>query len=986
MPFLTQPSHYFPGLGRWFGHWLGIDPGPFTCDEHSFMLMLSSWRRDPPNYSEWSEGPMNGEGCDLSVPSPALAGYLGNAENRGAVSGVCPWCSAKGKINVLRSYAFNFKESITLCTGPLCLFPLVTGPLDNIRGILSSSQDIQGCKRKFHLALETKDPNPSHKRWKKEDPGIASDVKCQIVDVGDYRVSLKSVDEGLLINDHQKKQVVENTDKSTESSPVTSGDSELSDVSQIRDSVFSTQDKKWELSTTDLSGQDLMHMVPTQQHLFWKNKDNLCWLDSLLVALVHSRIIREASCENVCSTEKFPCKYFTVKNLCATYKKSYTYIKAKEQHCQDNIVRVHSDDLRNVAQELEALRMSAFQFLQPKLQCELGQKETPVFALPLLLKSDDWASSFFQHTGQWEFRCTCCGYNFSTSMEKTVTTFTHLMADWHPLKAVHRAQCSKCHNKNQKRKLVLQRISSVLALHFVEGLPRRDLSKYAFDFHGTRYNIRTIIQYNEQREHFVTWIHQPDGLWLEFDDLKHPHCITHRRFTLPASQFHLVFWEAGSKEECQLPDLLPDKTLTKSSKVDNVFQNIANSLPDDSCIIEPLTGNKDSNEATSTLDSSIGSTTLLDTFEGLSHSDIVTLTLVEVQADAKEDSCPNIQEMITGSAESSVTEAFHVLENNSFYQTPCSIKNNKSGANKVSHAPELNLSSVVKPSESVDPSKVSKCPPALYSSDPSPSNLSLFHRHPSHQSTPLRVPLHASHPKDDLRFDGSEPLPAKPAELFGGYRAKNSPNPVLPGGLLRHPFVKLPTAPQKTFSCPSGITTVGPVSTLKKSASQDILKTSPSKMVISTEALRLKLMKRLKAKKKKLAKLNQLLSTEEGESTPRPDSTDISSPYSVTSSTSAYDSPAFDNFFAELLSPDMSTSNLSPDSTGFLEMLTNSQSAGTSESSNQENSAPPSKLPVPLLNDSSSTNETFLDELNPGLREQQSVIENAELNVMDIFF
>lgn len=42
------------------------------------MLMRRSWRGDPSNNSEWSEGPMNGEGCDLSVPSPALAGYLGN--------------------------------------------------------------------------------------------------------------------------------------------------------------------------------------------------------------------------------------------------------------------------------------------------------------------------------------------------------------------------------------------------------------------------------------------------------------------------------------------------------------------------------------------------------------------------------------------------------------------------------------------------------------------------------------------------------------------------------------------------------------------------------------------------------------------------------------------------------------------------------------------------------------------------------------------
>lgn len=40
----------------------------------------------------------------------------------------------------------------------------------------------------------------------------------------------------------------------------------------------------------------------------------------------------------------------------------------------DNIVRVPSDDLQKVEHELEAFRMSAFRFLQPKLQCELGKK------------------------------------------------------------------------------------------------------------------------------------------------------------------------------------------------------------------------------------------------------------------------------------------------------------------------------------------------------------------------------------------------------------------------------------------------------------------------------------------------------------------------------------------------------------------------------------------------------------------------------------
>lgn len=214
-----------------------------------------------------------------------------------------------------------------------CLFPLVSTPLENIHAILSSSQDIQGCKRKFYFALESRDPNPSPKSWKKEDPDIVSDVKCQNANVGDYRVSAKSIEKRLLINDHKKQQEVENADNSSETSRATNGDSGLSDA-QAKDPVSSSQDKTWEVPPTTAKVHMMLQMVPTQHHLFWRNKHNFCWLDSLLVALVHSRILREAFSENVCLTDKFPYKNDPVKNLCASYLKSYSYIKAKEQQCQ----------------------------------------------------------------------------------------------------------------------------------------------------------------------------------------------------------------------------------------------------------------------------------------------------------------------------------------------------------------------------------------------------------------------------------------------------------------------------------------------------------------------------------------------------------------------------------------------------------------------------------------------------------------------------
>uniref|UniRef100_A0AAR2IT76 USP domain-containing protein n=1 Tax=Pygocentrus nattereri TaxID=42514 RepID=A0AAR2IT76_PYGNA len=425
---------------------------------------------------------MNGESSGTGPL--ALAGCLGKNENRREVSGNCPWCSAKGQTVALRSYAINFKESITLCSSPLCLFPLVSRPLEDIRAHLFSAEDIKTSKRKSHLS-DSEDPNSSLKRQKKEE--------CDVSEPGDCRVSTDSEE------------------------------SELSDSVQTEDYVSSTQDEAGEVPLTDVTTQDLKEMVPSQLHLFWRNKDNLCWLDSLLVALVHLSAFSRAPCENVGLKDHVCSKNCTVGNLCTKYRKTL-----------GNVVRVPLDVLRKAEQELEALQLSVFQLLQPKLQCELGQKETPVFALPLLLNTDEWAHSLFHHTGQWEFKCTSCHYTLNTSVEKTLTTFTQLTADWHPLRAVHRTQCSNCHHKNQKRKLFFQRISPVLALHFVEGLPRRDISRYSFDFQGTHYAIKTIIQYNEQLEHFVTWIQQPDGSWLEFDDLKYPNCITHKRFKLPA--------------------------------------------------------------------------------------------------------------------------------------------------------------------------------------------------------------------------------------------------------------------------------------------------------------------------------------------------------------------------------------------------------------------------------------------------------------------
>uniref|UniRef100_A0A4W5JG80 USP domain-containing protein n=1 Tax=Hucho hucho TaxID=62062 RepID=A0A4W5JG80_9TELE len=443
-------------------------------------------------------------------------------------------------------------------------------------------------------------------------------------------------------------------------------------------------------------------------HLFWRNENSLCWLDTLLVALVHLRTLRDRR------PTKRPTVGQPVWDLCERYNWACGLITAYQHTGADRVVRVPSAVLQRVQTEMQAIRMSIFKLLEPLLKCKLGQNETPVFALPLLLRADSWAEPLFQQAYEWQFECisTTCQHATNTKCKKTLTTFTKVHSDWHPLNAAHQSRCSKCNKRKQTRMLVLERVSPVFVLHFVEGLPDNDLCMYSFTFQQQKYSVTTVIQYDQQLKHFVTWIRRPDGSWLEFDDLKHPNCVSHTQLVVPPRGIHVVFWELETDrldnpqtpcsppvsltstllihKELQQPPLAKlfvnnesqdisqtvsddadtdmDTTITAGyidNDMDTTLTNNVNSpiaigstsvlhgvpvqscdhnlslplLHNDTAIVEALTvSDNDIMDTTVTTgnagNSSISSTTLLDTFEGLSHDDIVTLTLVEVKVDS----------------------------------------------------------------------------------------------------------------------------------------------------------------------------------------------------------------------------------------------------------------------------------------------------------------------------------------------------------------
>ncbi|XP_018547268.1 SUMO-specific isopeptidase USPL1 isoform X1 [Lates calcarifer] len=1186
------------------------------------MVIFFEWHRTAVDQKSSSGLPMTGEDTGLGALASPLAGYLGKVQERAASLQYCPWCTSKGLTYALRSYRINLQESITLCTNPQCLFPLVSQSLEDVLASLDPVEPTVGNKRKNPLPLEKEESiKHSPKRLRSSEPdglGIQSvtdtlisqeehcavnaisngpdaapladgkkvngyhrDINCPVAEITGWESlqdeedepdssagtegsapstcsasagPLQSSSEALLTTDGDSgafsisganrdfrqvkshpevlsrrcnlasnQSVCTNEDiysneintpspQLIEQTAMTKQKSLTADITTSKD-IESIKLETQDLSFTSLTESEELVSVPSQ--LFWRNTDNLCWLDSLLVALVNCKSLRKCK-------PRDESQQSSVWQLIRGYEDICAAIQVHQQTDKDGVMKVPNHVLQKASADLQSLRMSVFKLLQPKLHCILGQRETPVFAMPLLLAMDSWVEPLFQSTFHWEFKCSECKAATTERIMKTLPTFTNIVPDWRPLHAVHSSPCNVCHKKNQRRTMMLESVPPVFVLHFVEGLPDNDVRIYTFNFKGKRYSVTMVIQYNHQLKHFVTWICNSDGSWQEYDDLKHPDCKTHQKLPVPAQEMHIIFWEVEEdKEPCvcspssTFSDYLTSKNTMNPSLCDkdSAPDELLACSPDQSLLVPhndtdivcALSVSKDSNimDTTDTagLDASIGSTTLLDTFEGLNHNDIITLTLVELNNDSEMQplngseqtqdlSAPSKNEILDVSPDSSSAVMVGEMCHGPDVEPPTAASSSESadgsssdptfvpGARrgqgrrlgkgkavtrqKGKKAASSKAAPLISPPVSSEPSKVIRdkltgaaaaqenTPPVettqqtspVISTDTPPLSTSqksptlpptldqnarwsfLLSKHPLnlvHKSVAKLAPTHAptsvtqvnptppTHstpnpvrkqqipgglfPKPQLRTEESEGLPLKAAEMYGAFSAKssNALNP-LPSATPLNGKSKL--APSITSHHQKSLMTSTVVSgtllpTLKAKGLPEISSSKKqsshsSKLppgLSSTELLRYKLMKKLKAKKKKLDKLNELLGVQGGASL-RPDSTDLGSPNAVTSST--YDSSTCDDFLSDLLSPATTASNLSPDSTGFLEMVVNGQ-----DGLNQLECGSNAIGAVCQTNISMNRGDTenFMDEfLSQAVAQRPTEMESEAFSALELFF
>ncbi|XP_078078346.1 SUMO-specific isopeptidase USPL1 isoform X2 [Mustelus asterias] len=509
------------------------------------MVKVSLWLSMADKQKTKTGLPLSGPDTDINVSSIHTVGYLGKLIETPTpgLQEYCPNCATKGERKALRRYSISLEESILLCENPQCVFPLGCKPLSEI--LISPNLPTLPRLPAVKSTCESGSLVPLRKRNVKRQKTSNCDNKDSLngsSDVSKDAVfqplgnNLNKIDNLVPCSENGSNQSVNSSEENgmvVPDKPVFAVPSQLCGKRKEPPTEFDPT--RLEVPNEGLQIEQLF--------LQWKNVSALCWLDCILTTLVHLKVIREVV-PNLGTEVESP-----VKKLCAQYDLACTLVSNCQIHSKDNgLWTIPHKALAEIELALNNVRESLFQLLQPKLKCELGEHNSPVFAFPLLLQQDPYVEELFRQSYIWSFECTKCGYKYEERCTKTLATCTKIISDWHPLNAIHKSPCNKCQDKDQRRKMLLDRVSSLYMLHFVEGLPHTDLDIYRFDFQGNSYRICTVVQYLQARKHFVTWIQNSDGSWFECDDLKGSSSCRHPTLKVSPHEVHIVVWEKSEVE------------------------------------------------------------------------------------------------------------------------------------------------------------------------------------------------------------------------------------------------------------------------------------------------------------------------------------------------------------------------------------------------------------------------------------------------------
>ncbi|XP_071141325.1 uncharacterized protein [Mytilus edulis] len=364
----------------------------------------------------------------------------------------------------------------------------------------------------------------------------------------------------------------------------------------------------------------------------WQNEEALCWLDVVLCLFVHSKAIRKIEVEN----ENVDLSHTILVTLFKAYEQACQLINKYHQKTTKNqleaasrtrsgrlfsdpeesdsdavvdspntemlkeICKMNPDTIKTGAglscskdflsmlpldeQEnykkaftvLRDTRENIWKKMQPRLQCVKGKNDSPVLAIPLMVKDNVHIEREFSVEYDFMLSCDACGYQQTDRYKKVLPTLPAMEQNFTMKEPCFLRSCFKCNAENQRRILKFNRLPGVLLLHFSEGLPHNNLKKLEFWHNSLKYSVTGFVQYRNDPDHFVTWIRRiKDNRWMEFDDLKSPICrFESQQPDMDSSQIHIVMWE--SIHESSQNVVKPGPNVNTSTNIVNGKRHVTN--------------------------------------------------------------------------------------------------------------------------------------------------------------------------------------------------------------------------------------------------------------------------------------------------------------------------------------------------------------------------------------------------------------------------
>ncbi|XP_006818366.1 SUMO-specific isopeptidase USPL1-like [Saccoglossus kowalevskii] len=470
----------------------------------------------------------------------------------------CPLCERKGIKKRIKLFQVNLEEALSMCENSECPYPLGTMSSANIL-IQRKASEIANVKRKKRKR-GVEEISFRNKKLAKGPGSVCSEVPS-VSDVSSV-VTTSELDDLLEMLNNDTFETPTNTETectvpsvdnivqfpsdqsndylaSTDASPVSSAEStntvrmSASNSIPVEKKPFRRKDFKGYVSGEKSQGLEQTnsktgYRINMQAALQWQNRDALCWLDVLLCLLAHNRTLQKSLKQLKVSGKSL------VKELCDTYNKAIGLMPQGD---------TKGAEFGKVNKLLADVQHKVWSSLKPKMRCRSGQAESPVFALPLLLKQNTAVQDLFLLKYHWDFVCQKCNYKQVNHHEKMLPTFPNVCDDFNLYQPGFLRPCYRCNTTGQKSTMKYDRLPPCIVMHFVEGLPSADCSQYTFTHDEWEYVITSVVEYRDN--HFIAWCRDIESdCWLKCDDLDSPLCQWSKELpNIKPNEIHMVLWE-----------------------------------------------------------------------------------------------------------------------------------------------------------------------------------------------------------------------------------------------------------------------------------------------------------------------------------------------------------------------------------------------------------------------------------------------------------